>query len=85
VTIARDLGKLIDIGSGLDAADRVVESPPDGIGNGVEVQIAENPKAVPLWPGRPSSEGTVPVHLGILRHFGRRGCDEPTHRGPLSY
>ncbi len=47
VTIARDMGKLIEIGSGLDAADRVVESPPDGVGSGVEVQIAENPHASP--------------------------------------
>jgi multidrug efflux pump subunit AcrA (membrane-fusion protein) len=45
VTITRDLGKLIEIGSGLDAADRVIESPPDGIGNGVEVRIAEDPHA----------------------------------------
>jgi RND family efflux transporter MFP subunit len=52
VTIARDLGKLIEIGSGLDAADRVVESPPDGIDNGVAVQIAENPKADPAAAGK---------------------------------
>lgn len=45
VTIARDLGKFIEIGSGLDAADRVIESPPDGISDGAEVQIAETPKA----------------------------------------
>jgi RND family efflux transporter MFP subunit len=44
VTVARDLGKLIEIGSGLEATDRVIDSPPDGISNGVEVQIAENPK-----------------------------------------
>jgi RND family efflux transporter MFP subunit len=40
VTIARDLGKLIEIGSGIGAADRVIESPPDGIANGAEVRIA---------------------------------------------
>jgi RND family efflux transporter MFP subunit len=40
VTIARDLGKLIEIGSGLASTDRVVESPPDGIANGAEVRIA---------------------------------------------
>jgi RND family efflux transporter MFP subunit len=44
VTVARDLGKLIEIGSGLEATDRVIDSPPDGISNGAEVQIAENPK-----------------------------------------
>ena len=34
VTIARDLGKLIEIGSGLAPSDRVIESPPDGVANG---------------------------------------------------
>ena len=52
VTITRDLGKLIEIGSGLDAAARVIESPPDGIGNGVEVQIAEEPHASPNADGK---------------------------------
>jgi RND family efflux transporter MFP subunit len=44
VTVARDQGKLIEIGSGLDATDLVIDSPPDGITNGVQVQIAESPK-----------------------------------------
>lgn len=42
VTIARDLGKVIEIGSGLTATDRVIENPPDGISNGAEVRIAGN-------------------------------------------
>ncbi|MFZ2628629.1 MAG: efflux RND transporter periplasmic adaptor subunit [Rugosibacter sp.] len=40
VTIARDLGKLIEIGSGLTAEDRVVESPPDGVVDGQLVHVA---------------------------------------------
>jgi multidrug efflux pump subunit AcrA (membrane-fusion protein) len=40
VTIARDLGKVIEISTGLAATDRVIESPPDGIANGAEVRIA---------------------------------------------
>jgi RND family efflux transporter MFP subunit len=40
VTIARDLGKLIEIGSGLTAEDRVVESPPDGVVDGEPVHVA---------------------------------------------
>ena len=40
VTIARDLGKLIEIGSGIAPDDRVIESPPDGIANGAEVRVA---------------------------------------------
>jgi RND family efflux transporter MFP subunit len=40
VTIARDLGKEVDIASGLSADDRVIDSPPDGIASGDEVRIA---------------------------------------------
>jgi RND family efflux transporter MFP subunit len=40
VTIARDLGKEVDIASGLTAEDRVIESPPDGIASGDQVRIA---------------------------------------------
>ena len=40
VTIARDLGTVIEISSGLAATDRVIDSPPDGIGNGDQVRIA---------------------------------------------
>ncbi|MFT3790254.1 MAG: efflux RND transporter periplasmic adaptor subunit [Rudaea sp.] len=40
VTIARDLGKTVEIGSGLAADDRVVENPPDGVVTGTQVRIA---------------------------------------------
>jgi hypothetical protein len=40
VTIARDLGKVVEIATGLDAQDRVIESPPDGIAQGDLVRIA---------------------------------------------
>jgi len=46
VTIARDLGKLVELGSGVAANDRVIESPPDGIATGAEVRIAAAPKHV---------------------------------------
>jgi RND family efflux transporter MFP subunit len=42
VTIARDLGKVIELGSGLTADDRVIESPPDGVVDGDRVRIAQN-------------------------------------------
>ncbi len=51
VTLARDLGKSIDIGSGLEAGDRVIESPPDGINEGDLVHVAE-PKAKPAVTGK---------------------------------
>ena len=40
VTIARDLGSRIEVGSGLSADDRVIQNPPDGIATGAEVRIA---------------------------------------------
>jgi RND family efflux transporter MFP subunit len=40
VTIARDLGNVIEISSGLAPGDRIVDSPPDGIGKGDQVRIA---------------------------------------------
>jgi RND family efflux transporter MFP subunit len=39
VTIARDLGPIIELASGLSADDRVIQNPPDGIGNGAEVRL----------------------------------------------
>ena len=39
VTIARDLGKIVEIAVGLEASDRVVESPPDGIAHGDLVRL----------------------------------------------
>jgi hypothetical protein len=41
VTIARDLGQVIEIGSGLAADDRVIQSPPDGVQDGDPAHVAE--------------------------------------------
>jgi RND family efflux transporter MFP subunit len=40
VSIARDLGAVVEIGSGLSPNDRVIENPPDGIGTGATVRLA---------------------------------------------
>jgi RND family efflux transporter MFP subunit len=40
VSIGRDLGAVVELTSGLAENDRVVENPPDGIGNGAEVRVA---------------------------------------------
>jgi membrane fusion protein (multidrug efflux system) len=40
VTIARDLGRNIELGSGLAVDDRVIVAPPDGIADGDQVRIA---------------------------------------------
>lgn len=39
VTIARDLGRDIEIGSGLAADDRIVTAPPDGLNDGDKVRV----------------------------------------------
>ena len=46
VTIARDLGRTIELASGLSPEDRVVVTPPDGVADGDQVRIAGD-KAVP--------------------------------------
>jgi RND family efflux transporter MFP subunit len=40
VSIERDLGAIVELASGLAPNDRVIETPPDGIGSGAEVQLA---------------------------------------------
>jgi multidrug efflux pump subunit AcrA (membrane-fusion protein) len=40
VSIERDLGPVVELASGLTANDRVIQNPPDGIGNGAEVRLA---------------------------------------------
>jgi RND family efflux transporter MFP subunit len=51
VTISRDLGKEVEIASGLAADDRVVQNPPDGIAAGDKVRIA----GAPGVPGEPET------------------------------
>ena len=41
VTIARDLGAEIEIGSGLAAGDKIIASPADGLADGDEVRVLE--------------------------------------------
>jgi RND family efflux transporter MFP subunit len=44
VSIERDLGTIIELASGLSPGDRVIEIPPDGIGNGARVRLADAPQ-----------------------------------------
>jgi hypothetical protein len=41
VSIERDLGAVVELSSGVASNDRVIQNPPDGIGNGAEVRLAE--------------------------------------------
>ena len=58
VTIARDLGSEIEIGSGVQADDRVIAAPPDGIADGDRVRIANarlKPDATIAGSAKPTS------------------------------
>jgi membrane fusion protein, multidrug efflux system len=59
VTIARDLGSEIEIGTGLQADDRVIAAPPDGIAEGDAVRIAgaAAPKPVATAAGSAKAPG----------------------------
>ncbi|HEY4294838.1 MAG TPA: efflux RND transporter periplasmic adaptor subunit, partial [Paraburkholderia sp.] len=46
VTINRDFGDSVEIGSGLAATDRVIDTPPDGLVAGDRVQVASTAKKV---------------------------------------
>jgi RND family efflux transporter MFP subunit len=46
VTIARDLGREVEIGTGLTRQDRIVSSPPDGIASGDQVRVAGEGKTI---------------------------------------
>jgi RND family efflux transporter MFP subunit len=41
VAIARDLGNAVELGDGVTRADRIIDSPPDGIADGDVVRVAE--------------------------------------------
>jgi RND family efflux transporter MFP subunit len=55
ITIARDLGRIVEIATGLEASDRVVESPPDGIAHGDLVRLTGSPGKVTA-PGTAASK-----------------------------
>jgi RND family efflux transporter MFP subunit len=41
VAIARDLGNAIELGAGVTRADRIIDSPPDGLADGDQVRLAQ--------------------------------------------
>lgn len=45
ITIARDLGQVVEIASGLASSDRIIESPPDGLSDGDVVRVVSGAKA----------------------------------------
>ena len=55
VTIARDLGRVIELASGVDANDRIVESPPDSIADGDVVRVADTKADGVATPAAPAA------------------------------
>jgi RND family efflux transporter MFP subunit len=47
VSIERDLGAVVELASGLSPNDRVIQNPPDGVGNGDPVRLATSGSAGP--------------------------------------
>ena len=62
ITIARDAGKVVEIGSGLAAQDSVIESPPDGVVDGDKVNVKAPPPPPPpaASPAPPPAAATPP-------------------------
>jgi RND family efflux transporter MFP subunit len=52
VSLERDLGAAVELASGLSPNDRVIENPPDGIGNGAAVRLAA-PASIAVAAARP--------------------------------
>lgn len=55
VQIARDLGDVIEISSGVAATDRIIDSPPDGIDKGDQVRIASGSTSGGMFAPAPTS------------------------------
>jgi RND family efflux transporter MFP subunit len=53
VAIARDLGNVVQLGDGVTRADRIIDSPPDGIADGDLVRVAET------WPAAGAPVGVA--------------------------
>ena len=59
VSLERDLGPVVEIASGLDPNDRVIENPPDGIGTGAGVRL--------------TGVGTLNADARQMRHANEKG------------
>jgi RND family efflux transporter MFP subunit len=59
VTIARDLGRDIELGSGLSSDDRIIVAPPDGIADGDQVHVVGSPAAAKPQPEKVSEKQDV--------------------------
>jgi multidrug efflux pump subunit AcrA (membrane-fusion protein) len=57
VSIERDLGAVVELASGLSPNDRVIQNPPDGVGNGDPVRFAASgPAGAAAGPAKRKNE-----------------------------
>jgi membrane fusion protein (multidrug efflux system) len=56
VTIARDLGRDIELASGISPDDRIIVAPPDGIADGDQVHVAGGPATTKAKPEKVSEK-----------------------------
>ncbi len=63
VTIARDLGKEIELASGISADDRVITAPPDGLSDGDQVRVVGAKGQAGNGVGEAGREGVGGVEL----------------------
>jgi RND family efflux transporter MFP subunit len=56
ITISRDLGREVEIASGLSADDRVIANPPDGIAPGDQVRVAGEPATIAVREAPPAKQ-----------------------------
>jgi RND family efflux transporter MFP subunit len=62
VTIARDLGQVIEIATGLTRDDQIITTPPDGIADGDKVRLASRPAP---RPDAISSQKSQAARIGV--------------------
>lgn len=82
VSIAHDYGDSVQIGSGLVAGDRVIDSPPDGLFDGDRVRVADRPRRRGSYPGRGAPVARSSPAAGVEDSVGAYGV---RRRAPNGY
>jgi hypothetical protein len=77
VKVARDLGTPLEIASGLSPQDRVIESTPDGVGNGDTALVANTDKASGSTPS-PRFGARSPLGSSVDPYVAAVGCSAKT-------
>ena len=67
VQIKKDLGQEVEIAGGLGVDERVVANPPDSIGDGEEVRLADAPGGQPNAPPEGRPRAAIAITPGLRR------------------